>query len=492
MNKKVLLAVGVLMMGLIFNACSGNGKEGKSKEDSVKEAQDQEEVYQSFFDINNKVTIKIDVSDEEIAKIEKDYEKYDSMHLKSPIYRRADKVTITIGDKSYEIPDVGIRMKGNTSRTDFYSEKKGIYNLIHFKLKFNETFDNKDYYGDEAVEWKDDKELQARKDRTFATLKSLEVKWNKNYDNAYVRQYYSYDMFRGFGVIAPRNTFAKVEFGEENYGVFLISEPVDKSFIKRNLPEEDWEGDLYKAGWTFSPADYTANMTYGVDDIDEGLQYNLDLKTNKKTSGHESLKKLLDYINGTDVTKEGLSELIDTENWVNFAAVSYFLGNPDDFRNNYNNHYIYFLKSSGKAIFIPYDYDRTLGITHSWNPEMTGMTEVSPFSEYAEGNGRKQNNPLYKYTILSDGLFVDEYKQALNKVAVSEWMKPDKITDLFNIVKGNYENDLIPDRKFANVDSDRLKFSLDGEFNYADDEYNIAVDDYMERILASYNSAIAQ
>ena len=499
MNKK-MIAVGILALSIVCSACGGNQKENKSenktenKENVVENvsADEQEEIYEALFDVNNKVSIKIDISEEEIAKIEQDYEEYSTRYLKSPIYRRADKVTFTIGDKSYEIQDVGIRMKGNTSRTDFYSEEKGVYNLIHFKLSFDEAFDNKDYYGDDAIEWKSEEERMARKARTFANLDALEVKWNKNYDNAYVRQYYSYDMFRNFGVIAPQNTFAQVMFGDENYGVYLISEPVDKKFIERNLPEKDWGGDLYKAGWTFSPANYTKNMTYGVDDVDAGLQYNLDLKTNKSTSNHEKLENLLDKLNGSDMTKESFSEIVDIDNWTNFTAVSYFLGNPDDFRNNYNNHYIYFLKSSGKAIFIPYDYDRTLGITHSYNPEATGMTEVSPFSENAEGSGRKQNNPLYLYSILDGGFFVEEYKAALDKVASSDWMQPKRLEELFETVKTNYEDVAVPDREFENVEPDRLKFSLDGEFNYGDDDNNMAASDYMERILATYNSVIAQ
>ena len=55
------------------------------------------------------------------------------------------------------------------------------------------------------------------------------------------------------------------------------------------------------------------------------------------------------------------------DNFLKFEAVSYFLGNPDDLRNNYNNYYIYFNKSTGKMIFIPYDLDRCLGVTNGWD-----------------------------------------------------------------------------------------------------------------------------
>ncbi|MDE5781804.1 MAG: hypothetical protein K2I03_10100, partial [Lachnospiraceae bacterium] len=85
-----------------------------------------------------------------------------------------------------------------------------------------------------------------------------------------------------------------------------------------------------------------------------------------------------------------------------------------------------------------------------------------------------------------------EYKAALDKVASSDWMQPKRLEELFQTVKTNYEDVAVPDREFENVEPDRLKFSLDGEFNYGDDDNNMAASDYMERILATYNSVIAQ
>ena len=55
-------------------------------------------------------------------------------------------LVITINSDQYYINEVGIRMKGNTSRSNFYDENSGIYNYIHYKLKFTETFDSTDDY----------------------------------------------------------------------------------------------------------------------------------------------------------------------------------------------------------------------------------------------------------------------------------------------------------------------------------------------------------
>ena len=502
MVKKKLLSgfIFLTVTAAITAGCSGKNLNNtnntseenvlKSEETFSKEAQ--EKIYEELFDINNKVTIDIDMKETEIAKMEEDFKTYYKIRSKSPIYRKADKVTITIGDESYEIEDVGVRMKGNLSRTSFYNPLNGIHNMIHLRLSFDETFDETEYYGKEAQEWTDDEAKEQRKKRTFAGLDGLEVKWNRNYDNAYVRQRYSYEMFRNFGVPAPQSSFANVTLGGDNYGVFFIGEPVDKKFIERYIDEEDTGGDLYKGGWTYSPADYTLNMTYGVADKDSGDFYNMSLKTNKSTSVHVDMKNLLDMLNSDSVTKEDFEKYVDVDEVVKFMAVSYFLGNPDDLRNNYNNHYVYFNKSTGKAILIPYDYDRTLGVTYSYNPDGTGMTEVSPFSENAEALGQKQNNPLYKYSILENGFFRNEYKEALKEIADSDWMSPERIESEYEIVKNNYEDVAVVEKKLDNVQNDKLGFGLEGEFVYGDDGSNMSVREYMTRIMNTYNSVIAQ
>jgi spore coat protein CotH len=330
-------------------------------------------------------------------------------------------------------------MKGNTSRIDFYNQSEGIYNLIHFKIDFQETFDDEEYYGSDAIDWTGkDEEREARKDRTFATMEKLEMKWNRNYDNTYIREYYSYEMFRANGVLAPHTNLASTDLSSVHLGVYMIYEPVDDIFIEKNLPEKEWGGDLYKCGWTMSPANFTSRVSIGVEDEDKGLFYNYDLKTNKKKSTHAELKNLLTVLNRGTVTKEQYESVVDVDNFVKFAACSYFTGNPDDMRNNYNNYYVYFLKSSGKAIMIPYDLDRCMGVTTGYNPTGNGNTKVSPFSEWAQGKGERQANPVYKYSVIRNAYYVDEYSSALIEVGTSEWMTTEHFNKYYNIAKKHY------------------------------------------------------
>ncbi len=142
--KRKLFLFLLALWTLVLTACSANITTNKT-------VMTEEKIYDQLFDMNNFISVKIHISEKELEKIQKDYDKYREKGSKSPIYRKADKVTITIGDQVYEIEDVGVRMKGNTSRTDFYSKEEGVYNIINLKLSFNETFDEVAYYGEDTV-----------------------------------------------------------------------------------------------------------------------------------------------------------------------------------------------------------------------------------------------------------------------------------------------------------------------------------------------------
>ena len=151
------------------NSGDGNNQDTTHPEEDAEMA-----IFNALFDETTHVSFHLKISDSELMKIQQDYDKYCSFGSKSPIYRMADLV-ITLVTKdgqtgTWTIPQVGVRMKGNTSRTSFYDSHNGMYNLVHFKISFQETFDDEEYYGKDALNWTDSAERKARKNRTFATL----------------------------------------------------------------------------------------------------------------------------------------------------------------------------------------------------------------------------------------------------------------------------------------------------------------------------------
>lgn len=502
--KKILVVFLICILTVFTWGCekSDNEKQADSTEEVGAEViegvegnteyENSTELFEKLFDINNVVSIQIEISDEELEKLQQDYVVYDTKNSKSPIYRVADKVTISVGDEVYEIEEVGIRHKGNTSYVPVYDRNTGKLNLAHYRLSFNETFDDEKYYGEDAKVWETEEERQGRKDRRFATLKTLEVKWNKNYDNTHVREIYAYDMYRAMGVMAQHVNLCSLGVNSENYGVVNIYEPVDSEFIRKNLPEEDAGGDLYKCGWSHNPANFVKeDVTYGIEDKDTGASFNYELKTNKKNSVHADFENLLNVIGDSNITKENFESVVDTEYLAKFMAVSYFAGNPDDYRNNYNNYYVYFLKSSGKAVLIPFDYDRCMGITYSWNPDGTGMTWVSPYSDKAEALGKEQENLIVRQAILDQKFIETEYQAALDEVRGSEWLTTEKFEEYYEIAKLNYEGLITPTVDFENAYEDQFRFSLE-ENAYQDgaDYSNMSFEKYVTDITEYYDSCV--
>ena len=228
-------------------------------------------------------------------------------------------------------------------------------------------------------------------------MKSIELKWNIAADNTYVRNKYVQETFKAYGVPAQSCSLCTLSLGGTKMGVYRLFEPVDENFIKRYFPREDWGGDLYKARCTSeSPVTYSLGNSYGIGNKKKTEEFNFDLKTNIGESGHESLKNLLEVINKPGATREDFASVMDMDELALVQAINFAMGNQDDMRNNYNNHYIYFRKSDGKAVIIPYDNEIVLGNMHVWSPSKSAMTEESPYIEYHYRYDSMQESPIIR------------------------------------------------------------------------------------------------
>ena len=288
-------------------------------------------------------------------------------------------------------------------------------------------------------------------------------------------------MYREQGLLAQHTNLASTNVGGEHQGVFLMYEPIDKVFIEKYVAKEDQGGDLYKAAWTWRGADLNKDASVGIEDEDRVEFYNYDLKTNKKTSDGEAMKNLIRKLGVKNIEKDDIADLVDMEYFVKYEAVSYFIGDPDDARNNYNNHYVYFLESSGKAIFIPCDLDRCFGLTRGWNPSGDGMVSVSPFSKRAIGaNGEQQQNPLYLKNVCRDGFYIEEYTEALKEVYGSRYLTVKNFEEIYNIAKGNYSGKTTPSKLYYNAENYDFSFSFERSDGLNSAEGNASITEYLK------------
>ena len=470
--------------------------------------------FDDVFDINNTLKVDIHVSNSELHKIQNDYYKYSERGLKSPIYRLCDRVDITITkngkDHLYSYEDVGIRMKGNTSRHSFI-DGNNIYSNIHFKLSFEETFDNPLYYSPGEYKTLTAAEKLVREDRKFFEMSKLDLRYNKNQDHSYIREYYALEMYRDFGILSQHSNFGQVVIHQNgnqsfNYGLYLVTEPITKTFIKRSLQSShsyigmsSWSnekkgkvgvsgsnyGQFYKASYGLGSGGGVPNMNstsshlFGIEPDDASYLPAYELKSNTDKEDHTLIKNMINTLKSGSATD--IASVVDMDYFAMYEAVATLLGDPEDVRNNYNNYAMYFRRTDGKMVIIPIDQDRVLGISKDWDPAGNAMAEVSPFADYAAGMGGEQQNQLYKKTILSNTPYKTAYQEALQKVLESKWVQNSTFNAIYETVKNHYSS-------VSRTSISNLEWSLNDYYSGTDQ--NMSFSRYIDKKIKTINNAL--
>lgn len=280
---------------------------------------------------------------------------------------------MTKGDYTWEADDIGMRLRGNTSR--IRPQQGDNYRQAHFKIDFEE--------------WIEDDTIEEGK--LAGCMKGIILKRFKD-DPTYVREVFGYNFFRNNGIwTAPRAGYTRLfiniieEDGkptELDYGVYAMIEEINKQFLKErseNTPEigtkfNGNKGNLWKCCWQSSDGpsmatDFDAYRSFGVEEIflDEtkSMRYDYDLKTNKDDliSARDEFIDFIYALNDLSTVEEikaFYEKKMDVDLFLKTYACNVLLGMDDDYWNNKNNYYFYFDKK-GKCYFIPYDYDNILG-----------------------------------------------------------------------------------------------------------------------------------
>ncbi|MDR0798858.1 MAG: CotH kinase family protein [Dysgonamonadaceae bacterium] len=266
-------------------------------------------------------------------------------------------ITFVKGADTYNLSDIGIRLRGNTSRRRPEGDWEQMHNAdhpewhhVHFALNFKKFV----------------------KGQTLAGAEKLNLKWFKD-DACYVREVYCYDLFKRFGVwTAPRSSYCRlyIKIKEDPqtiyYGVYELLEPIDKEYLKnRNGFYSSAEGNLWKANYGADLA-YADKNLMGIEDVTLTYTYKpvYDLKTNEKQleAAKTELAAFITNLKNKkgDDFKTWIGQATDVPLLLKTYAVNVICGMWDDYWNNKNNFYFYF-DPQGKFYFIPYDYDNTLG-----------------------------------------------------------------------------------------------------------------------------------
>ena len=258
------------------------------------------------------------------------------------------------------IDDIGLRLKGNTSRR----RPEGWYGQMHER-------DNTDWhhvhFGLNLRKYEDDD------DHTIQGVRKLQLKWFKD-DPLYVREMFSYDLFRRAGVwTAMRDIYCRLwihvegDSKEAYFGVYEMMEPIDKRYLK---DRKDLFGS--SSGYLWKCRNGAAGLNNPNGDIwyDDGSddRHAYTLKTETEEFDH-ARAQLVDFMDKVCYLEDGefyswIQQSTNVDLLLKTYAVNVALGMWDDYWNNANNYYLYF---NGKELtgykfyIIPYDYDNTLG-----------------------------------------------------------------------------------------------------------------------------------
>jgi len=269
--------------------------------------------------------------------------------------------TFALNGTTVELDSIGLKLRGNTSRRrpegDFgqlHNAANPDWHHCHFALDFSKF----------------------KGAQRFEGLNKLNLKWFKD-DAAYCREIYCYDLFNRYSCwTAPRASYCKVTIKVEGdtqpgyYGVYAMIESMDEDFIARQ--QDKWGsgvGFLWKCGYgDSSSANFVTNQGIGVEavDLNPSLSqyFAYDLKTRKSelvTAQAELVQFISDLNTKTGVAfQTWIEQKMDINLFLRTYATNVILGLWDDYWVNTNNFYFYFA-TNGKAYFIPYDCDNSLG-----------------------------------------------------------------------------------------------------------------------------------
>ncbi|MDQ7817877.1 MAG: CotH kinase family protein [Melioribacteraceae bacterium] len=228
------------------------------------------------------------------------------------------------------IADVGIRIRGNTSRD---SRKKS------FKLSFNDFVPGREFYD----------------------VDKMNLNGEHN-DPSIARAKISWDLFQNAGSIASRAAHAAVYINNAYHGLYISVEHIDDEFLKKNFNDDS--GNLWKCL-------YPADLTYKGSDpnlykLFSGDRQAYELTTNESKNDYTQLARFIKIINQTpqNVFADSLESIFHVEQFLMYQAMNLMIGGWDDYWSLMNNYYLYFEPTEKKFNWIPYDYDNTFGI--SW------------------------------------------------------------------------------------------------------------------------------
>ena len=215
--------------------------------------------------------------------------------------------------------NVAIRTKGASSLDDVQLMNSDRYS---FTLKLNKHEKGQEYHG----------------------LTKLLLN-NNIWDATQMKDAIVYDMCRYIGLPAPLTNYAKITVNGKPFGCYLMVEPVDKNFARRNWPDEVC--NIYKP---------YHNLAY----TGENMENYAEIANYAKVKGGKaSMQRIVEALKSVEEGKD-IDGHVDIESVMKYMALQTIVVNYDCMTGlNTQNYYL--READGKISLIPWDYNLAWG-----------------------------------------------------------------------------------------------------------------------------------
>lgn len=280
----------------------------------------------------------------------------------------AREETYVEADACYEgraIGHVGLRFKGSYGSlyNCFDAAGNNTCRKLPMKLKFDEYVDRQRFHG----------------------LKRLDFQ-SYRYDDSYLKERLSYDLYRAMGIVAPRAAWANLRVNGEPQGLFGMVEQPDGAFVKERFPAAPYN-NLYKEVWP-GKAD-VARMLSG-------------LETNTKAPDVSAFKAFSDAMEATTTDADArvvLGQYMDLDYLARYMAVDDAIANYDGPITYYtdgdpalagNHNFFIYEEGPTKFTMIPWDLESTLSLSANYGNVPTWHQTVDCTRAYPVWGGQNQ------------------------------------------------------------------------------------------------------
>ncbi len=230
------------------------------------------------------------------------------------------------------VDSVGVRLKGA------WGSFEDLDNKANFKIDFNRYVEN----------------------QTLWDIEQLTVN-NSKVDCSYLRENLAYKAFAAVGLHETRTAYVWVRVNGEDYGLYVLIETPDDTWLDRNFEESD--GNLYDGKYIFTEDwDFISMVDFlptiqDYFELEEGTDVNRD-------DVHAVTAALIGHTDPNGF--EQLGALVDWEKILLVWAVEQWTGQLDGYWLNQNNYRVYFNPESGLMEMLPWDMDYSFYHDSDW------------------------------------------------------------------------------------------------------------------------------